>query len=93
MIVIEDECIFGPNVCVYDHDHIFDENGIDNYNFSYKDVHIGRGCWIGAGAIILKGTNIGEGSIVGAGTIVKGVVPPHSIVTNKRDLVIKPILK
>lgn len=92
-IVVEDECIFGPNVCVYDHDHLFDENGIDNYNFSCKDVHIRHGCWIGAGAIILKGTDIGEGSIVGAGTVIKGIVPPYSIVTNKRDLEIKPILK
>ena len=92
-IVVEDECIFGPNVCIYDHDHLFDENGIDNFSFSYKDVHIGRNCWIGAGAIILKGTDIGEGSIVGAGTVVKGFIPPHSIVTNNRDLEIRPILK
>ena len=52
---------------------------------------IGDNCWIGAGVIILKGTNIGEGSIIGAGCIIKGVIPPHSIVTMNRQLSIREI--
>ena len=26
-IKIGDDCSFGPNVCIYDHDHAFDSNG------------------------------------------------------------------
>ena len=80
----------GPNVCVYDHDHYYDTEG--SYS-EYKtgSITIGDHCWIGAGAIILKDTIIGEGCVIGAGTIVKGTIPPHSLVTNDRKLIIKPI--
>ena len=47
---------------------------------------------MGAGAIILKNTVIGERSVIGAGTIVSGTIPPHSIVTNNREIIIKTIL-
>lgn len=38
-------------------------------------VTIGRGCFIGARAIILKGVTIGDGAVVGAGAVVAGNVP------------------
>lgn len=33
-------------------------------------LHIGEGCWIGSGAIILPGVTIGPGCIIGAGAVV-----------------------
>jgi len=33
-------------------------------------VRIGRGAWIGMGAMLLKGVGIGEGAVVGAGAVV-----------------------
>lgn len=89
-ISIGNYCGFGPNVCIYDHDHKFDFHG-KKAGYDYEDVVIGDNCWIGAGVIILKGTNIGEGSIIGAGCIIKGVIPPHSIVTMNRQLSIREI--
>jgi acetyltransferase-like isoleucine patch superfamily enzyme len=35
-----------------------------------RPVHIGRGCFIGTRAIILKGVTLGDGVIVGAGAVV-----------------------
>ncbi len=83
-------CI-GPNVCFYDHDHEFDSNGVYG-QFKVGNITIGKNVWVGAGAIILKNTVIGEGSVIGAGTIVSGTIPPHSIVTNNREIIIKTIL-
>lgn len=62
-ITIQKGCLFGPNVMIYDHDHKFDYKGISSSDYSTGYVHIGKGCWIGGGAIILKNTEIGEGSI------------------------------
>jgi acetyltransferase-like isoleucine patch superfamily enzyme len=40
-----------------------------------KPIHIGRGCFIGARAIILKGVTLGDGAVVGAGAVVTRDVP------------------
>jgi len=42
-------------------------------------AHIGKGCLIGIGAVILDGVKVGEGSIIGAGCIVTKDVAPHSL--------------
>ena len=42
------------------------------YNAS---VHIGKNCWIGAGAIILPGITIGDNVVVGAGSVVTRDLP------------------
>ena len=44
-----------------------------------QDVVIESGCWIGTGAIILKGVTVGRGSVVGAGAVVTKDVPPYSV--------------
>ena len=89
-VTIGKKCAFGPNVTIYDPDHRFGLNGIEE-GFRAAPVIIGDNCWIGAGSIILRGTRIGDGSVIGAGTVVKGTIPPHSIVTSGRDLCITPI--
>jgi acetyltransferase-like isoleucine patch superfamily enzyme len=40
-------------------------------------IHIGRGAFIGARAIVLKGVTIGERAVVGAGAVVTKPVPPR----------------
>ncbi len=92
-ITIEDECMFGPNVTVYDHDHKISHSGIASGEYKTGPIHIEKGCWIGANVVILRNTHIGEGSVIGAGVVVKGEIPPHSIVTSGRELVVTPIRK
>lgn len=84
-IRIGDNCIFGPNVCVYDHDHKHDSNGISK-GYVCDDVIIEDGCWIGAGVIILRGTHIGKDSIVAAGSVVKGNYPEKTLIYSVNDI-------
>lgn len=91
-IIIGEHCSIGPNVLIYDHDHCFDSQGLQE-GYRTAPVVINKNCWIGGGAIILRGTTIGEGCVIGAGTIVKGEIPPHSLVTAGRDLNITPLEK
>lgn len=91
-IVIGDNTILGPNVCIYDHDHDFDHNGVIPGKYKTDDVHIGNKVWIGAGTIVLKGTQIGDNTIIGAGCIVKGDIPANSmVVARNRELIVTPL--
>ncbi|MGB7925173.1 MAG: acyltransferase, partial [Pyrinomonadaceae bacterium] len=42
-------------------------------------VTVGKGAWLGSGAILLPGANVGEGAMVAAGSVVHGRVAPHQL--------------
>lgn len=93
-IEIGNDVEFGPNVCVYDHDHDFRaEGGLKAGIFKTAPVFIGEGTWIGANVVILKGAQIGRDCVIGAGSIVNGIVPECSILIQKRETSIKPIIR
>ena len=89
-IEIGNQCRFGPNVCIYDHDPNYDYNGIGE-GYKTSPIIIEDGCWIGANVTILRGTYIGEKSVIGAGSVVKGRIPSHSLVINENALSIREI--
>lgn len=92
-ITIGKNVSIGPNVCIYDHDHSFGENGKHPTEYKIGKIIIGNNVWIGAGAIILRDTVIGDNSIIGAGTIVKGEIPNNSLVTSNREMKISKLEK
>ncbi|CBK79361.1 Bacterial transferase hexapeptide (three repeats) [Coprococcus catus GD/7] len=83
-ICIGENTIFGPNVLIYDHDHVYDADGVKRNEFECDNVVIGNNCWIGAGTIILKGTNIGNNCVIAAGSVVKGRIPSGQLLVQKR---------
>ncbi|MEH7207667.1 acyltransferase [Priestia megaterium] len=87
-IKIGDNSTFGPNVCIYDHDHDFLNGG-----FISSDVFIGKNVWVGANVVILRGTVIGDNCVVGAGCVVKGNYPEDTVVIQKRGEELKSIRK
>ena len=84
-ISIGDNVAVGPNVVFYDHDHNFNENGIQK-GYKTGSIVIENNCWIGAGVIILRDTYVGAGTVIGAGCVVKGTISPNSLVVNDREL-------
>lgn len=82
---IGDNCMIGPNVLVFDHDHDFRaEGGIAEGRIVIGDIVIGDGVWIGGNTSILRGTNIGDNAVIAAGSVIKGNIPANSIVVQKR---------
>ncbi|QGY32293.1 acyltransferase [Pantoea cypripedii] len=80
-IVIGDDCMFGPNVCLYDSDHFFEDRDIliRNQGYKKKKVVIGEDVWIGAGSVLTKGTIIGRHTVIGANAVVRGILNGNSV--------------
>lgn len=78
-IYIGDYTMFGPNVTVATAGHpILPELRQKGYQYNFS-VHIGKNCWIGAGAIILPGVTIGDNVVIGAGSVVTKDIPDNVI--------------
>jgi acetyltransferase-like isoleucine patch superfamily enzyme len=68
-------------VSIRDHDHRFDDPNIPIVDQGYvtSPIRIGRDCWIGCNAVILKGVSIGDGAVIAAGAVVTKDVPPRCL--------------
>lgn len=90
-IYVGDCTMFGPNVIIATAGHpILPELREKAYQYN-APVHIGRNCWIGAGAIIVPGITIGENSVIGAGSVVTKDIPPNSVAAGNPCRLIREI--
>ena len=89
-IIIGEKCIIAPNVCFFDHDHIFDSNGYST-GYKYGEIVVGNHVWIGANVVILRGSKIGNNCIIGAGCVIKGSMPDNTIIYSKQNYVIREL--
>ena len=47
--------------------------------WSPAPIRIGKNVWIGDGVAVLAGADIGDGAVIGANSVVTGVIPPATI--------------
>jgi len=81
-IEIGEDTILGAGSMVLDNDFHAPGPGfswLTEYSKNSKPVKIGRGCFIGARSIILKGVTLGDRVVIGAGSVVTKDVPAFSI--------------
>ena len=76
-ITIGDGALIGHNVVIATLDHDFAPE--KRQQLHPAPVHIGKGVWIGAGAIITKGVTIGDDAVIAAGAVVTKDVAPGMI--------------
>ena len=90
-IYVGDNTMFGPNVVVATAGHpLLPE--LREQGFQYNaPVHIGRNCWIGAGAIRLPGVTVGDNAVIGAGSIVTKDVPASVLAVGNPCRVLREI--
>ena len=70
---------------------LMDKNGGDSDLVPAKPIKIGKNCFIGCNAIILKGTELGDGCVVGAGAVVSGKFEANSVIAGNPARVIKKV--
>lgn len=87
---IGNNCLIGPNVMIFDHDHDYlSDDGVSTGNVIKGEVIIGDNVWIGANCCILRGAKIEDNSVIAAGSIVKGNIPSNVLFYQKRKNIIR----
>lgn len=90
-IYVGDFTMFGPNVTLATAGHpILPELREQVYQYNFP-VHIGRNCWIGAGAVIVPGVSIGDNTVIGAGSVVTKDIPSDVVAVGNPCRVLRPI--
>jgi galactoside O-acetyltransferase len=90
-IYVGDCTLFGPNVVVATAGHPIDpELRSKAYQFNMP-VHIGKNCWIGAGAVIVPGVTIGDNTVIGAGSVVTKDIPSNVVAVGNPCKVLREI--
>ena len=82
VVTIGDDCLFGENVKIYDHNHRFNLEGVScrESGFTQCPIQIGNNVWVCANTVICKGVCIGDGAVIAAGVVVRNNVPPNTLV-------------
>lgn len=91
-VIFEDHVLVGPNALILSGGRHHRTDRLDvpiklQGNDPKKPITIGRGAWIGAGAVVMA--DIGHDAIVGAGAIVTKPVPPFAVVAGNPAKVIR----
>lgn len=90
-IYVGDYTMLGPNVTIASAGHpILPELREKGYQYNMP-VHIGKNCWIGAGAVILPGVTIGDNTVIGAGSIVTKDIPENVVAVGNPCRVLREI--
>ncbi len=90
-IYVGDYTLFGPNVTVATAGHPLLPS-LRKLGYQYNaPIHIGKNCWIGAGAVILPGVTIGDNVVVGAGSVVTKDLPDGVVAVGNPCRVLREI--
>ena len=79
---------FGPNVKFISSNHSLDDRSKHENN---DPIHVGKNCWVGAGAIILPGVSLGDNSVIGAGSVVTKTVEANTVVAGNPAKVLRKL--
>lgn len=91
IIEIGEGNLFGENVKIYDHNHVYTQCDIPirEQGFNIGKVKIGKNCWIGSNCVILNNVEIGDNVVIGANNLIYKHVPANSIIKSVAALTAK----
>ena len=83
LVEIGDDCVLSGRVTFLTHDGGIRvcRDLVEDYASltKFARVRVGRGCFVGAFAVILPGVTIGDGCVIGAASVVTKSVPPGEV--------------
>lgn len=93
LIRIEDDVVISFRVTVVVHDDARRMDRVEpgQLEGTVAPVVLKRGCYLGAGALLLPGVTVGERAVVAAGAVVTKDVPPATVVAGVPARVVKAL--
>ncbi|HEY2956425.1 MAG TPA: acyltransferase [Candidatus Eisenbacteria bacterium] len=93
LIRIEDDVVisFRVTIAVHDDARRMDRVEPGQLEGTVAPVILRRGCYLGAGCLVLPGVTVGERAVVGAGAVVTRDVPPRTLVVGVPARVVREI--
>lgn len=90
-LVIESDTSVLYGVLITDIDHRYDTPDINvaEQPLEVRKTHIGKHCFIGAGAKIQAGSQLGDHCIVGTNAVVRGIFPSHCVIAGVPGRIVK----
>jgi maltose O-acetyltransferase len=92
-VEIGGNCLFGPNVGIFDHDHGFEDRDrpIWAQERRVEPISIGSNVWVGANTVITAGAKIGDRVVVGANSVVTKSLPDGGVYAGNPATLVRQI--
>ena len=90
-IYVGDYTMIAPNVTIATATHPIEPSLRQKGYQRNLPVHIGKNCWIGAGATIIPGVTIGDNTVIGAGSVVTRDIPSNVVAVGNPCRVLRGI--
>ena len=92
-IKIENNNLFGENVKIYDHNHIFNNKKVDmRYFYKIGKVYIRNYNWFGSNVTILSKTNLGDRNVIAANSTINEKYDSENLIRTDRKIKVQKIL-
>lgn len=92
-VEVGENCCFGENVKIYDHNHKYSKDtGISKNEYNIGTVIIKNNVWIGSNVTILKDVTIGSNVVIGANCLIREDIPDNSVVLSNSNIEIKNMM-
>ena len=88
---IQSDCAISARVMFITHADCGDRPMAKWYPRRRRKITIGRGCWIGVGAVILDGVTLGDHCVVAAGSVVSESFGAYSVVAGAPARLVKQL--
>ncbi len=90
-VVIGDNVLFAPKVCVFTAGHPIDADVRNSFVEYGKKVTIGNNVWVGGCTVINPGVTIGNNVVIGSGSVVTKDIPDNVIAVGNPCKVLRKI--
>ena len=80
-VVVDDDVLLAQNVVLSALNHNYEDTRrpIRTQGVNTAPIHVGKGSWIGAHAVVLPGVSIGTNCVIAAGAVVTKDVPDYAV--------------
>ena len=90
-VVVDDDALLAQNVVLSALNHNYEDirRPIRDQGVAMAPIHIGKGSWIGANAVVLPGVRVGCNTVIAAGAVVTQDIPDYCVAVGSPARVVR----